>query len=89
MGNKNLNLFGEEYSSDEANDWREEWKGMPEYSNDERKPYKSVVVHFRTEEDYEKFAQLVDQNLTPKTKGIWFPKLAFDRKSKLRYSDES
>jgi len=70
--------------------WEEEWENMPEYSNREIKPYKTIKVHFKTKEDYVQFAKLISQNLTEKTKSIWHPKLLKGLYySKLRYSDES
>ena len=69
-------------------DWREEWQNMPEYSNMEIKPYRTIKIHFRTEEDYIKFAKLMSQNLTERTKSVWYPKLMKGLYfSKLRYSD--
>jgi hypothetical protein len=56
-------------------EWKKHWKDMPEFKNDEKKPFKTINVHFRTEEDYYEFAKMIDQNLTDKTKAIWHPKL--------------
>jgi hypothetical protein len=70
-------------------EWKKEWKDMPEYSNKEIIPYKSIRVYFRTQEDYERFSKLIIQNLTIRTKSVWFPKLIFGQNSNLRYSDES
>ena len=71
------------------NSWQEEWQNMPEYLNIEIKPYRTIRIHFRTKEDYAKFAKLVSQNLTERTKSVWYPKLAKGLYfSKLRYSDE-
>jgi len=70
--------------------WEKEWQSMPEYSNKEIKPYKTIKIHFKAKEDYAQFAKLISQNLTEKTKSIWYPKLLKGiYYSKLRYSDES
>ncbi len=71
------------------NNWKDEWVDMPEYSNKEIKPYKSLKIHFRNKEDYDFFATLVEQNLTEKTKSLWYPKLIRGINGKLRYTDES
>lgn len=55
-------------------EWRKEWQGMPEYQGLDNKPYHSLIVNFKTKEDYKKFAELILQNLTSKTDTIWFPK---------------
>ncbi len=57
------------------NDWRKEWQGMPEYNNAELKPFQSIRVWFKTQEDYQNFAKLINQNLTEKTITIWYPKI--------------
>lgn len=43
-----------------------EWKGMPEFEMKDNK-FRSLIVHF------ENFIDLIDQNITDKTKFIWFP----------------
>jgi hypothetical protein len=56
-------------------DWRGEWVGMPEFVQDEKKPFAAINIRFRNQGDLEKFATLIGQKLTPKTKAIWFPEL--------------
>jgi hypothetical protein len=76
----------------EANDWQEEWKGMPEYKQTRVDPYKEIIVRFKTKEDYESFAEVIGQNLTDKTKSIWHPKVQKGKVCKfanLLYTDES
>lgn len=52
-----------------------EWVGMPEFIQEKQEPYKKLIIRFRNEPDYDDFAQKIGQNLTPKTKSIWHPKL--------------
>ncbi len=54
--------------------WKNEWNGMPEFNQQSKMPVKSIKINFISLEDYFKFAGLVGQNLTPKTKSIWYPK---------------
>ena len=49
-----------------------EWQGMPEAHN-ENVQARQVVVHFKTEEDVQDFAKLLQQTITPQTKYIWYP----------------
>jgi hypothetical protein len=65
-------LVGEKIVEVASEDWRDHWKGMPDFKQDTRH-YKRISVKFETEEDYQKFAELIGQKLTPKTSGIWFP----------------
>ena len=51
-----------------------EWEGMPEFKNEEvEKAYKSLIVHFQTEESFDEFAKKTDQTITIETKFIWLP----------------
>lgn len=51
-----------------------EWRGMPEFNQPDNGALRQIIVSFDTEEGVEEFARLVGQNLTKKTKSIWFPK---------------
>jgi hypothetical protein len=50
-----------------------EWVGMPEFVQEEKQPYKTLIIRFESESDYQDFAKLIGQKLTPKTKSIWHP----------------
>lgn len=60
---------------EEEVEWQKHWKGMPDYNQPLQKPYKTLQVNFKTKEDYESFAKLLDQTLTEKTKVIWHPQV--------------
>ena len=55
------NLFN--YTAEkEKNDWREEWKDMPEYDNiNMPPPLITATFKFRTKEDFEEFKKLVKE----------------------------
>jgi hypothetical protein len=48
------------------------WRGMPEYSSEDKTGIK-IVVHFETEEDVSKFREATGCPVTSKTKATWFP----------------
>jgi hypothetical protein len=54
-------------------DWYNEWKDMPEFSQEDLEPFKTIRVQFETQADVDAFAKLVGAQITPKTKGIWYP----------------
>ena len=78
-----LGVFGEEI------DPNEEWEGMPEFKQSEESTYQSIHVHFATIEDANRFAQLIEQNITEKTKFIWYPAREKTTHADKRYADES
>lgn len=51
----------------------QDWWGMPEYHQEDETPWKSLTVNFRNAEDYERFAGLLKQPLTARTRSVWFP----------------
>lgn len=68
--------------------WEKHWQDMPEYKQEDKAPYKTIYVHFRTEEDYNEFAELIGQDLTEKTKTIWHPKLEVTKNYLMRWIEE-
>ena len=69
--------------------WREEWKDMPEYVQEDLTPYRVLNVRFRNEEDVAAFEALMEQKISPKQKTLWFPFAEPRRASIYRYVDES
>ena len=69
-----LDDFGIEVSGGDPQSAEAHWVGMPEFENNDKKPYKTMMVHFRTKEDFEDFSTRIDQTITSKTKSIWHPK---------------
>lgn len=69
------------------------WVDMPEFVQDEKKSFKTIYLHFRSEEDFvsfvEKYKQVDDeQTITPKTKSMWYPHLDKDENSLKRWFEE-
>lgn len=73
-----MDLNEEEKDQYTDHDWTEHYVGMPEFDQKDNPPHRKIFLNFRNEEDYQKFAKLVEQNLTDKTKSIWYPKLEID-----------
>ena len=66
----------------------EEWKGMPEFDQQDELSFRKMIVHFECQADVDEFARLIGQTFTDKTKSIWHPKqINMDTESK-RYGDE-
>ena len=73
--------------SDAVDDMSEidEWTDMPEFINDDDEPFKSIKVHFETEEDMAEFARLIGQNITESTTYLYHPKKEHHPNKDLRY----
>ncbi len=66
-----------------------EWEGMPEFRNENKQAFRSIIIHFADQESVEKFAKLLKQEVTPKTRFLWFPKLVIERFADKRYAAQS
>lgn len=56
-----------------STDPRAEWEGMPEFNQEDKTAFRSLVVHFKDQAAVDAFAALVKQTLTEKTKSMRFP----------------
>lgn len=61
------------------NDPEKLWDGMPEFSQDDKTGYRKIIVTFKNAEDVRKFSELVEQNITDKTKSIWYPRAEIEK----------
>jgi hypothetical protein len=73
------------FTLDEIEPWRAEWKDMPEFTQQDLTPWKSMLVHFESPGDLARFAVLVEQTLSPRTRSIWFPAAEIGRYANKRY----
>lgn len=77
------------FDKNEFNKWNKEWQNMPEFVQEEQKPYSQIIFRFRDEGDLWAFAQLIGQKLTKRTKSAWYPPIERGLNSNKRYVDES
>ena len=70
-------------------DWEEHWQGMPEYSQEDLSQFKTLIVHFASQEDMAAFAKLVGQRITFRTQSLWYPAAQIGSFAGKAYVDES
>lgn len=63
----------------------DQWVGMPEYKQEDLTAYRHIIVNFNNPDDVAKFAELLGQNITEKTRFLWFPKAEIDKVKDLRF----
>jgi hypothetical protein len=73
---------------DPPTDPNEHWQGMPECSNQDLTPWKSLTVHFASAENYQKFVALMGQPMTENTKSVWYPEGEKISVKKIRYVED-
>ena len=54
-------------------EWKQEWLDMPEFEQEDRSPYRTILIHFENDKDVEEFGKLIGQKITPKKKYYWYP----------------
>jgi len=81
----NLDIF--DFGEDE-DDPMNQWRGMPEFNQPPNGAMRQIIVSFDTQEGVDKFAKLIGQDLTPKTKSLWFPPRPTNKVVDLFYFDE-
>lgn len=69
-----------ETSSTDLFEWEEtpdffetHWQNMPEFKQADKSAQRQIIVSFDNDDDVQAFAKLVGQNITEKTKSLWFP----------------
>mgnify|MGYP001567436023 FL=1 len=71
--------------------WSEIWRGMPEYEHEDLEPWRSIEVHFWSEQDWRSFSGLVGQGANIESssqkyqRSIWYPKAEIGRFADKRY----
>jgi hypothetical protein len=65
-----------------------EWKGLPEFEHTDLTPHRQILISFQNEKDVQTFAVLLEQNITEKTKSLWFPEVKRRNLSDLSYEEQ-
>lgn len=60
-------------SGDPVDDPESEWSGMPGFEHGDLSGVRSIIVHFKAHEDVADFARLMGQNISDRTRFIWYP----------------
>lgn len=63
----------------------EEWKDMPEFSQEDKTAFRTITLHFHDQEGLDKFEELIEQKITDKTRSIWYPEIIIEKASDKRY----
>ena len=71
------------------NEKETEWRGMPDFNQPDNGAVRQIIVSFHAMEDVEVFAKLLNQNITKKTKSLWFPARDKNNVADLFYVNET
>ncbi len=67
----------------------DEWTGMPEFENEDKTSFQSIIVHFENQQVVDEFATLIQQKITAKTRSTWYPQIEIERYADKTYDNES
>jgi hypothetical protein len=67
--------------------WESEWQDMPEFVQEDHMPWRTIKVHFKNEQDFEKFQKAINQKITAKRLYTWFPEVENFKACNFRYVD--
>lgn len=75
-------------SEEDTEIWKKYWKEMPEYNQKDKRPYKTILIHFKDKESRKYFIKLTGNKINNKTKYIYYPKIQRDNLSKFKCISE-
>lgn len=52
-----------------------EWVDMPEFNQDDLLAVRKITINFRSQNDVVQFAEFINQQITDKTRWLWYPEL--------------
>jgi|TARA_R110002110_G_scaffold85792_1_gene223198 hypothetical protein len=55
-----------------------EWDGMPEFDQEDKRAFRSIVVHFNDQKAVDMFCQVAGQKISEKTKMLWYPEIEIE-----------
>lgn len=67
----------------------DEWKEMPEFDHENKKPYRTLYIHFYEEDEVQQFSKLINQQITNKTKFLYIPPIEKKVMKDKEYNNES
>ena len=68
--------------------WKDEWQDMPEFISEDKTAFRTILIHFNDQKSVDEFAKLVDQNISDRTKYIYYPKIEIETMMNKRYIDK-
>lgn len=69
----------------EGEDPGKNWGGMPEFSQKDKTAFRTLPVHFKSQEDVDRFAALIGQKITEDTRSLWYPQVEIERYADKKY----
>ena len=88
MAKKKITPVADIFEFDDADEHETEWRGMPEFNQPDNGAFRQIIVSFDDQAGIDAFQALVKQNITNKTKSLWYPPRPTNKVVDLFYFDE-
>lgn len=79
------NVF--EFDEDDGDEHETEWRGMPEFNQPDNSAFRQIIVSFDDQAGVDAFAKAIGQDLTAKTKSVWYPPRPTNKVADIFYFD--
>jgi hypothetical protein len=66
----------------------EHWAGMPEFTQEDQRAHRRLIVNFESEEDVRLFAEKIGATITDLTRWVWYPPQERERKDTEYLTDD-
>ena len=73
---------------DVVNDPAAEWEGMPEFHQEDKREFRSIILKFKDLEAVQAFEELTGQPVPENQKYMWYPNIEIERYADKRYATE-
>ena len=77
------------FDLDKLQEYKKEWRDMPEFIQDDLTSEFEIIVHFKNREDMAAFSELVGQTITGLTRSLWYPKAEIGHYANKLFIDET
>ena len=77
------------FDFDDEEEYEKEWRGMPEFNQPDNGAFRQIIVSFDDQAGVDAFAKAINQELTPKTKSVWYPPRPINKVVDIFYFEES
>ena len=80
--------LSEIFEFDDEDEHETEWRGMPTFNQPDNGAFRQIIVSFDDQDGVDSFAKAIKQQLTNKTKSVWYPPRPINKVSDLFYFDD-
>lgn len=82
-------MQNELFNRDEFASWYDHWRGMPEFVMEDKSPHRQIIISFPDAAAVREFSDMIGQNITERTRSLWYPVQDREGIADKRYRDRA